>query len=384
MGVSLVADHTSGGPVFSSGHEKAIDINIRFEARPAATPTTKMTTTAQPTLSFPRETFAKLSPHPYLLAHLQPTSSSSRSTRANGRTPTQFRTAHVNNGSLTHAEGSAVVRIGDTTVVCGVRGEILLASNVAGYRVDKSTTAPSSKTGYSEPKELDLLVPNIELATGCSPAFLPGQAPTTLAQSLSTRIYSLLHSSALVDGEDLRIWYQPPDLSDDDKMDDEDKEPLEAEVKAFWTLYIDILFISLDGNPFDAAWAAVVSALRNVRLPKAYWDPDREMILCEDTAAQSKKLRLRGMPIAVTALVFRAKELSQDSDKKYWIMVDPDTFEEGLCDESITVVVDCTSGKTKMLGLSKSGGTVVGTKEMKDIVGQAETRWNDLSQLLSG
>ncbi len=343
----------------------------------------------QSALSFPRETFAKLSPHPYLLAHLQPSSSTSIPARANGRSSTQFRPPHINNGSLTHAEGSAVLRIGDTTVVCGVRGEILLASNVGGYRTDNSSTAPSSQPGYNEAKELDLLVPNIELATGCSPAFMPGQPPSTLAQSLSTRIYSLLHASSFVDSEDLRIWYQPPDLSGpDEKMDgdeeEEEREILESEIKAFWTLYIDILFISLDGNPFDAAWAAVVSALKDVRLPKAYWDPDREMILCEDAVSESKKLRLRGLPIAVTTLVFTAKEQRQDRDQKHWILVDPDTFEEGLCDESVTVVVDCSEGAIKMLGISKSGGTIVGKDEMKNIVGLAERRWAELSRLLGG
>ncbi|KAM3075418.1 hypothetical protein ACMFMF_006091 [Clarireedia jacksonii] len=337
-----------------------------------------MTTTAQPTLSFPRETFAKLSPHPYLLAHLQPNSSTAPSKRANGRSPTQFRAPHINTGSLTHAEGSAVVRIGDTAVVCGVRGEILLARNVGTHRVDKSTTSPSSRPGYNEAKELDLLVPNIELATGCSPAFLPGQPPTTLAQSLSTRIYSLLHSSRMVDDEDLRIWYQPPDLSEQDKMEeDEEPENVEPEVKAFWTLYIDILFISLDGNPFDAAWAAVVSALRNVRLPKAYWDADREMILCDDDISLSKKLTLR-----VTSLVFKVKEQMQGKDKKYWILVDPDTFEEGLCDESVTVVVDCEEDKAKLLSLSKAGGGIVGKEQMREILELAETRWHELNPLL--
>ena len=276
-----------------------------------------------------------------------------------------------------------MVRIGDTTVVCGIRGEILLASNVAGYRVDKSSAAPSTGPGYNEAKELDLLVPNIELATGCSPAFLPGQPPSTLAQSLSTRIYSLLHSSGLVDGKDLRIWYQPPDLSDQDKMEEDESDATEPEVKAFWALYIDILFISLDGNPFDAAWAAVVSALRDVRLPKAYWDADREMMLCEDTLSESKKLKLNGLPIAVTMLVFRAKEQEQGRDKKHWILVDPDTFEEGLCDESVTVVVDCGTKKTKILSLSKAGGTIVGKEEMKDLVGLAEQSWSQLNQLLS-
>lgn len=273
------------------------------------------------------------------------------------------------------------MRIGDTTVVCGIRGEILLASNVAGHRVDK---APSSKAGYSEAKELDLLVPNIELATGCSPAFMPGQPPGQLAQSLSTRLYTLLHSSGFVNGEDLRIWYQPPDLSDQDKMDEDEDEAPEPEVKAFWTLYIDILFISLDGNPFDAAWAAVVSALKNVRLPKAYWDPDLEMILCEDSVAESKRLQLRGLPIAVTSLVFEAKEQGQWKDKRHWILVDPDTFEEELCDESVTVVVDCGSGKPKMLGISKNGGTTVGPLEIKDIVSLAGKRWVELSHLLTG
>ncbi|KAF4635901.1 hypothetical protein G7Y89_g2196 [Cudoniella acicularis] len=381
-----------------------IDMNVSPMDEPSSPSTLKggyrkqvistitMTTTATPqsTLSFPRETFAKLSPHPYLLAHLRPTTNSP-SKRANGRQTAQFRTPHINNGSLTHAEGSAVVRIGDTTVVCGIRGEILLASNVPNYRVEQGG---EGREGYNEAKELDLLVPNIELATGCSPQFLPGQPPSTLAQSLSTRVYSLLHSSGLVDSKDLKIWYAPPQFSakdqDDDKMDEsgeeeeEELEVLEPEVKAFWTLYIDILFISLDGNPFDAAWAAVMSALKDVRLPKAYWDPDREMILCEDSVELSKKLSLKGCPVAVTSLVFRAKEQKQSREKRYWILVDPDTFEEGLCDESVTVVVDCGGGETKLLGIEKAGGTVVGKKELRSIVEIAEKRWTEMSTLLNG
>ncbi|KAH6667513.1 ribosomal protein S5 domain 2-type protein [Halenospora varia] len=352
-------------------------------------------TNPQSSLSFPRETFAKLSPHPYLLAHLTPNPSK----RANSRTATQFRIPHINNGSLTHAEGSAVVRIGDTTVVCGIRGEILLASDVPNYRV--TTGAPGSgleeRGVEEEARELDLLVPNIELSTGCSPQFLPGQAPGTLAQSLSTRVYSLLHSSRIIDNEELRIWYEPPDLSgmgkngedeimedsDDDEEDEEDKP--EREIKAFWTLYIDILFISLDGNPFDAAWASILSALHDVRLPHAYWDPDREMVLCSDSVSKSKKLSLRGCPVAVSTVVFRAKEKRVGKgEEKYWVLVDPDTFEEGLCDECVTVVVDCTGGKTKMLGIEKVGGTVVGRGEMRGIVGVAEERWKEMSALING
>lgn len=162
---------------------------------------------------------------------------------------------------------------------------------------------------------------------------------------------------------------------------DDDVEGVEPEVKAFWVLYIDMLFISLDGNPFDAAWAAVVSALKDVRLPKAYWDADREMILCDDTISESKTLQLSGLPVAVTSLIFRAKE---QAEGKHWLLVDPDAFEEGLCDESITVVVDCGSGKTKLLGMSKAGGAIVGKDQMKEIVKLAEKRWATLNRVLNG
>ncbi|RKF75722.1 Exosome complex component rrp43 [Golovinomyces cichoracearum] len=343
-------------------------------------------------LSFTRETFARLSPHPYLLAHLQQSSPSTPS-RANGRVPSQFRPPHINRGSLTHAEGSAVVRIGDTTVVCGVRGEILLASKVAGLRTEKKlTTESSSRNGYSEAQKLDLLVPNIELATGCSPNFLPGLPPSTLAQSLSSRIYALLHSSRLIDSEDLKIWYQPPDLScpnqkmDLDSDEGQDKQIIDdSEIKGFWTLYIDILLISLDGNPFDAAWIAVLSALKDTKLPKAYWDPDLETILCHDEISLSKKLQLRGLPIATTAVVFRAKDKSHHltRDNNHWVLIDPDTFEESLCDESVTITVDLSTNECKILGITKSGGTIVGPKQINEIKSCAEKRWLELSELLN-
>jgi exosome complex component RRP43 len=100
--------------------------------------------------------------------------------------------------------------------------------------------------------------------------------------------------------------------------------------------------------------------------------------------ADSKKLQLRGMPIAVTSLIFKAKEQEQGRDKKHWILVDPDTFEEGLCDETVTVVVDCGGGKTKLLSISKSGGTIVGKQEIQEVVGLAERRWVELNGLLGG
>ena len=341
------------------------------------TPTSKMATTAsQPqTLTFPRETFAKLSPHAYLLAHLQ----SPTSTRASGRAPAQPRQAHIHTGSLTHANGSAVVRLGDTTVVCGVRAEILRAEDAAGYRSSNANDA------RSEAQALDLLVPNVELATGCSPEFLPGAPPSKKAQDLVSSVYGLLHASNVICSEDLRIWGPKPADGDEvpEEGDMEEDKEEELEIKGFWTLYIDILFISLDGNPFDAAWAAVIAALRDVKLPKAGWDIDNARIVCDDEISSAKKLSLNGLPVAVTAAVFGSKERGVNRGSS-WILADPDAFEEELCDETVAVLVDCSKKETKLLGIQKVGGTVVGRKEMKELVKMAEERWSTWEGLMKG
>ncbi len=335
--------------------------------------------TQQPqTLTFPRETFAKLSPHSYLLAHL----ATPEQIRPNGRKPSKSRKPHVHTGSLTHASGSAVVRIGDTTVVCGVRGEILRAEDAAGYR--------SSAIGesQSEAQALDLLVPNVELATGCSPEFLPGAPPSKRAQELVSRIYSLLHASNVISSEDLRIYGPKP--KDDVEMDDEgnlmeDNEEEELEVKGFWTLYVDILFISLDGNAFDCAWAAVAAALQDVKLPAPRWDVDNARIVCSDQVSTAKALEIQGLPISMTSVVFGAKERKQAGGKgKSWVLADPDAFEEELCEESITILVDCSGDETRVLGIQKVGGTAVGREEMKELVGLAEKRWTEWRGLLKG
>ena len=370
-------------------------------------------------LTLSSATFAKLSPHPYLLANLQPppptdaasspSSSVPVSARTNGRQPQQARPPNINTSSLSHAHGSAVVRTGDTTVICGVRGETLQASQIPNYRSrgfgfsggdgdeDKDEDAAAE-----ELREYDLLVPNIELATGCAPDFLPGVPPTSLAQTLSTRVYSLLHRARLLNAADLRI-YQKEGMEPaaqgggDEEQGDPELEPEPEpprEVKAYWVLYIDLLFISFDGNPFDAAWAAVLAALRDTRLPRAHWDPDREAVLCaRPDAAEPRPLCLRGLPVACTAAVFtasRGRQRHQKAKNKpdsggsdaYWVLVDPDRFEEGLCDESVTVVVDRSEGtgtgtgaETKVLSISKSGGTVVGPQALRRLVAIAEERW---------
>lgn len=329
-----------------------------------------------------RATFAKLSPHPYLLANLEPSNEDVPPARSNGRAPDESRTPEVNLSSLSHAHGSSLVRIGDTTAICGVRAESILTTNIPNYRASNTEC---------ELRDYDLIVPNIELATGSSPQNLPGGPPSTLAQTLSTRVYSLLHSSKLLDAADFRIWHTQtadPTTADDEEMKDADGEDDdhfgdERQVIAYWVLYIDIFFISLDGNQFDAAWAATLAALRDTKLPQARYDPDRELVVC--SRKNPKPLSINGFPIACTAAVFTGKETDRPTEGKYWVLVDPDTLEESLCDESLTVVADCTGGTTTILSISKHGGTVLTPRHLrsKQLLSFVEKRWKGFADVMA-
>ncbi|PKX96129.1 3' exoribonuclease family protein [Aspergillus novofumigatus IBT 16806] len=398
---------------------------------PAATSTAAPS--APPSLSLPPSQFARLQPHAYLLAHLSPPPSSNQpSIRANGRATSQFRVTSANTGSLTHTNGSAVVRIGDTAAVCGVRAEILHTDDIASWSVsqasapastnkrrkitdttEKPTVAASHENDdededdESHIQDLNLLVPNLSLSTGCAPGFIPGAPPSALAQSLSHQILSLLHSTRLVRAEDLRIWYQPPNLgaeelerhNEDEQMDvdahDGDAGSKSREIKAFWVLYIDVMIISLAGNAFDAAWAAVLAALRDTKLPKAWWDVDNEMVVCSEAVSKAHKLSLRGMPVASSFCVFEADAASgwrkviipdaeeerkiEESDRKgiqrRWILADPDGYEESLSQERICIV-------TVIVRMEKNGGLAADTRELKQLVDISAQRWDDMKRIL--
>lgn len=302
-------------------------------------------TGAAPSLTFSRETFAKLTPKPFLEAHLK----QEPQVRPNGRKTFESRQPVINTGSLTHSNGSAVVRVGDTAIVCGVRGEILLASDVPH--------APSEEVHEEELiEELGLLVPNIELSTGCSPAHLPGNPPSTLAQSLSYRVSALLQDSRCIDASSLCIKYTEPNAEDEDT----DEGP-RVVTKAYWTLYIDVLCLALDGNAFDAAWLAIVAALRDTTLPKAWWDEDREAILCSPLLSDASALALNKVPSVSTFAVYTtASPLQKAENAQSWVLADPDAFEEDICDETLTIALKKSSGGgTQLLKVEKSGGSFI-------------------------
>ncbi|KAL3178150.1 hypothetical protein MRX96_038670 [Rhipicephalus microplus] len=126
--------------------------------------------------------------------------------RSDGRKLNERRPTALNIGSISTADGSALVKMGCTTVVCGVKAEL----------AEPAATAP--KQGF--------IVPN--------------------AQALSKMLLDILNSSECVNLEKLCI----------------------EEGKLSWCLNIDLTCLDYDGNMAEACILAATAALCSLTLPK--------------------------------------------------------------------------------------------------------------------
>ena len=202
---------------------------------------------------------------------------------------------------------------------------------------------------------------------------------------------TLLHTTQLVQAEDLRIWHHPPTASitsEGEAIGEETEEATKPEVKAYWTLHITLLFLSLDGNPFDAAWLALLAALKDVRLPRAWWDVDAENVLCSPLPEEATRLALHGLPVPLTVGMFSREEQEGVAEgvkgRQKWCLVDMDGFEEGCVRETACVVVKGEGKGAEIVRIEKGGGGLVGRDEMRELVGAAGRRWMEWRGLLDG
>ncbi|KAI8989873.1 ribosomal protein S5 domain 2-like protein [Trametes punicea] len=257
-------------------------------------------------------TFQRLHPRTYLERFL------AKNTRPDRREFDEWRDISLNVGSISTADGSALVRLGSTTVVCGVKAEI-------------------AEPELDHPEE-GFLVPNLDLPAICSPKFKPGP-PTDEAQVLSDRLNEVLVSSGVVPTASLCI------------------EP----GKAVWVLYVDATCMNYDGNAFDATLLAMVAALKNTRLPKATYNEETKRTICSRKVMEP--LRIGRLPTSFSFGIFDGTHM----------LADPTSFEEPLLDTTISVVVDETGGLTSVMQLGL--GIVGGDDVLDKCIKAAKTCW---------
>ncbi|RKP15013.1 exosome complex component RRP43-like protein [Piptocephalis cylindrospora] len=265
----------------------------------------------------PAEAIKKLLPETYHQSFIQ------KGVRPDGRGFQDFRPTAVHYGAITSADGSALVRLGGTTVVCGIKAEVAVPE----------PTQPTQ--GY--------FTPNVELGPMCSARFKPG-APSETAQVLSQQLNTL--SLGVLDRDDLCI------------------EPGQA----VWALYADVLCLNYDGGALDACQLAVTAALRNLRLGKATFNE-------EEGAVRANARESQGVPIKaqVYTSTFGVLESGQ-------CLADPSEAEGSLVRSTVSVSV---SDQGRLVAVWKQGGQGCDVALIRACLDQAQERRAILESLLA-
>jgi len=261
--------------------------------------------------------FQRLHPRVYLERFI------AENIRPDGRKFDAWRGVSLNVGSISTADGSALVRLGDTTIVCGVKAEI------AEPELDCETQG--------------FLVPNLDLPAICSPRFRPGP-PTEEAQVLSNRLNEVLVTSDIVPLSSLCI--HPG--------------------KSAWVLYVDATCINYDGNAFDAALIAMVAALRNTCLPKATYNEETGRTTC--SRKTKTPLEIKHNPISMSFGIFNSTH----------VLADPTSFEEPLLDTAISVVIGADD---EVISVAQQGfGNAGNSDALMTCISAAKIRRADLEK----
>jgi len=229
--------------------------------------------------------------------------------RIDGRGLHEYRKIEIETNVISKAEGSALVKIGDTKVIAGVKTEI--------------------GKPFPDTPDMGVQIVNAELIPIASPFFEPGP-PGEDDIELSRVIDRGLRSSEAIKLNELA--------------------PIPGE--KVWIIYIDIYPLDHYGNLVDASGLAAVSALLTTKI-KNWKVEDGDVVLLDE----EKPLPIGEVPVFVT--------VGKIGDT---LIVDPSYEEELILDAKITLAV---TSNGKISGIQKSGLGGFTPEEIKNAVSLA-------------
>ncbi|AAD14485.1 putative ribosomal protein S5 domain 2-type [Arabidopsis thaliana] len=280
------------------------------------------------------DAFRRIFPLRFFERHL------SESLRPDGRQLGKARDTIVNLGLVSTADGSALAKIGSTTMLAAIRMEVM---------------TPSTDSPDEGCIAIEFHMPPI-----CSPTVRPGR-PAEAAPVISKRLSDTILSSGMIDLKELCL----------------------VSGKAAWMGYLDIYCLDADGALFDAALLAAVAAFSNLQIPivalndngrivavTGEKDQDNALITEKEAVNKEKrKLTLKNIPFSLTCILH-----------KNYILADPTTEEESIMDTLVTVVLDSSD---QMVSFYKSGGAALAySSAIKSCVELARKRAKELKQIL--
>lgn len=218
-----------------------------------------------------------------------------RGIRIDGRKLNEYRYISITLGYAKKAEGSALVKLGDTQVLAGVKLEL-------------------AEPYFDTPDQGKLIV-NAEFLPLAYETFEPGP-PDENAIELSRVIDRSLRDSKAIDLTKLAI----------------------IPGKKVWTVWVDVYVLDYGGNVTDASMLAAMAALYNTRLPKVEIENDRVKVVKEEKVAPFPVIK----PVVITTIVKIGK----------YLIVDPNLDEENILDAKISIAY---GEDGNIVGIQKEG-----------------------------
>lgn len=201
--------------------------------------------------------------------------------RLDGRALDEHRPLKIQTGIIQKANGSALVTLGNTEVIAGVK--------------------VATGTPFPDTPDKGLLVVNAEILPLAS-AYAEAGPPSEDAIELARVVDRGVRESEMVDMTKLCL----------------------IPGKTVISVFVDVNIMNVDGNLFDATSYAVVSALRTAKMKK-YKVKDEKI---EDTG-DLVPVPVERIPVSVT--------MARIGDS---LVVDPDSEEEAAMDMRITITTD--------------------------------------------
>ena len=246
-----------------------------------------------------------------------------RGERIDNRKFDEYRRIKMYLNPIPKAEGSALVRLGNTIVMTGVKIEV--------------------GTPFSDRPEEGVLQVSAEFVPLASPTFEPGP-PDEFAIEAARVIDRCLREPRAVRLEDLVI----------------------IPGKKVWIVFNDIYLLDHDGNIIDAGMLSSMLALNTARLPSITGIEGENIIV--DKRKKDKPLALNLNVVTVTIGIIDE-----------YLIVDPSLEEELVLDAKITMGFDENG---RITGIQKTGMSGMPPSKLDDIIELASRKASELHGLL--
>ncbi|KAG7763622.1 hypothetical protein KL946_003723 [Ogataea haglerorum] len=272
--------------------------------------------------------------------------------------------------------GSSIVKSGKTTAICLISGAIVEDDHelVNDYRTKLEKDIIDSDT-HKDNKNASVYT-EVEISRGAS------GPPNEEEIAVSHRLYETIYHSGLIERDALRI-----------RLGYKGSEELEQEfvphTNYSFVLYATIQVFSRAGPVYDLCYGALISALRQTRLPAVYIAEKRTEagvrrvrveeydLVCE--AEKNEPLKLNENKIAWSStfgLVELDRDVPHDEDK---MEIDTDgkillAELEGEAEENIDTRITVSSNGSTLSGLSVYGAAGVTKEELRKAFDLANRR----------